>query len=44
MKWFLTIAVALLVVCCGAPKPAQPAAQPPAAQPPQAANPAVFVA
>ena len=40
MKWFLTIAVALLVVCCGAPKPAQPAAQPPAAQPPQAANPA----
>ena len=30
MKWLLTIAVALLMVGCGAPKPAQPAAQPPA--------------
>ncbi len=29
MKWFLTIAVALLLVGCGTPKPAQPAAQQP---------------
>jgi peptidyl-prolyl cis-trans isomerase B (cyclophilin B) len=33
MKWFLTIAVALLVVGCGAPKPAQQAAQPPTEPP-----------
>jgi cyclophilin family peptidyl-prolyl cis-trans isomerase len=40
MKWFLTIAVALLLVGCGTPKPAQPAVQPPAEPPTQAANPA----
>jgi cyclophilin family peptidyl-prolyl cis-trans isomerase len=34
MKWFLTITVALLVVGCGAPKPAQQAAQPPTEPPP----------
>ena len=34
MKWFLAITVALLVVGCGAPKPAQPAAQPPTEPPP----------
>jgi cyclophilin family peptidyl-prolyl cis-trans isomerase len=33
MKWFLTITVALLVVGCGAPKPAQ-SAQPPTEPPP----------
>jgi peptidyl-prolyl cis-trans isomerase B (cyclophilin B) len=33
MKWFLTLAVALLVVGCGTPKPAQPAAQPPTEPP-----------
>jgi len=38
MKWFLTIAVALLVVGCGAPKPAQPAAQPPTEPPAVAAD------
>jgi len=38
MKWFLTIAVALLVIGCGAPKPAQPAAQPPTEPPAQAAD------
>jgi peptidyl-prolyl cis-trans isomerase B (cyclophilin B) len=38
MKWFLTIAVALLVVGCGAPKPAQPAAKPPTEPPAQAAD------
>jgi peptidyl-prolyl cis-trans isomerase B (cyclophilin B) len=31
MKWFLTIAVVLLAIGCGASKPAQPAAKPPAA-------------
>ena len=30
MKWFLKIALALLVVGCGAPKPTQPVAEPPA--------------
>ena len=38
MKWFLTLALALLVVGCGSPKPAQPAAQPPAQPPAQAAE------
>ena len=38
MKWFLTIAVALLVVGCGTPKLVQPAAQPPAEPPTQAAG------
>jgi len=38
MKWFLTIAVVLLVVGCGAPKPAQPAAQPPTEPPAVAAD------
>lgn len=38
MKWFLTIAVAMLVIGCGAPKPAQPASQPPAEPPVQAAD------
>jgi peptidyl-prolyl cis-trans isomerase B (cyclophilin B) len=38
MKWFLTLAVALLVVGCGAPKPAQPAAQPPTEPPALAAD------
>jgi peptidyl-prolyl cis-trans isomerase B (cyclophilin B) len=38
MKWFLTIAVAMLVIGCGAPKPAQPAAQPPAQPPAMAAE------
>ena len=38
MKWFLTLAVALLVIGCGAPKPAQPAAQPPTEPPAQAAD------
>jgi len=38
MKWFLTIAVALLVVGCGGPKPTQPASQPPAEPPAQAAD------
>jgi len=38
MKWFLTIAVALLVISCGAPKPAQPAAQPPTEPPAVAAD------
>ncbi|HTW90781.1 MAG TPA: peptidylprolyl isomerase [bacterium] len=45
MKWFLTIAVAMLVIGCGTSKPAQPAAKPPtppaqAAQPTPAAAPA----
>jgi len=38
MKWFLTLAAALLVIGCGAPKPAQPAAQPPTEPPAQAAD------
>jgi cyclophilin family peptidyl-prolyl cis-trans isomerase len=38
MKWFLTLAVALLLVGCGAPKPAQPASQPPTEPPAQAAD------
>jgi len=38
MKWFLTLAVALLVIGCGAPKPAQPASQPPTEPPAQAAD------
>jgi peptidyl-prolyl cis-trans isomerase B (cyclophilin B) len=38
MKWFLTIAVAMLVIGCGTPKPAQPAAQPPAQPPAMAAE------
>jgi len=38
MKWFLTIAVALLVVGCGAPKPAQPVAKPPTESPAQAVD------
>ena len=38
MKWFLTLAVALLVIGCGAPKPPQPAAQPPTEPPAQAAD------
>jgi cyclophilin family peptidyl-prolyl cis-trans isomerase len=38
MKWFLTIAVVLLAIGCGASKPAQPAAKPPAQPPAQAAN------
>ncbi len=38
MKWFLTIAVALLAIGCGAPKPAQPAAQPPTEPPARAAD------
>jgi len=38
MKWFLTLAVALLVVGCGSPKPAQPAAQPPTEPPAQTAD------
>ena len=38
MKWFLTIALALLVVGCGSTKPAQPAAKPPAQPPAQVAN------
>jgi len=38
MKWFLTLAVALLVVGCGTPKPAQPAAQPPTEPPAQAVD------
>ena len=38
MKWFLTIALALLVVGCGSPKPAQTAAQPPAQPPAQPAE------
>ena len=38
MKWFLTIAVVLLAIGCGASKPAQPAATPPAQPPAQAAN------
>jgi peptidyl-prolyl cis-trans isomerase B (cyclophilin B) len=37
MKWFLTIAVALLVIGCGASKPAQPASQAQAEPPAQAA-------
>jgi cyclophilin family peptidyl-prolyl cis-trans isomerase len=38
MKWFLTLAVALLVVGCGTPKPAQPAAKPPTQPPALAAD------
>jgi peptidyl-prolyl cis-trans isomerase B (cyclophilin B) len=38
MKWFLTIALALLVVGCGAPKPAQQAVQPPTEPPAQAVD------
>ncbi len=38
MKWFLTLAVALLLVGCGTPKPAQPAAQAPAEPPAQTAD------
>jgi cyclophilin family peptidyl-prolyl cis-trans isomerase len=38
MKWFLTIAVALLVVGCGAPKSAQPVAKPPTEPPTQVAD------
>jgi peptidyl-prolyl cis-trans isomerase B (cyclophilin B) len=38
MKWFLTIVVAMLVIGCGAPKPAQPAAQPPTEPPAQAVD------
>jgi len=38
MKWFLTLTVALLVVGCGTPKPAQPAAQPPTEPPAMAAD------
>ena len=38
MKWFLTIAVAMLVIGCGSSQPAQPAAQPPAQPPAQATD------
>ncbi len=38
MKWFLTLTAALLVVGCGAPKPAQPAAKPPTEPPAMAAD------
>ena len=38
MKWFLTLAAALLVIGCGAPKPAQPAAKPPTEPPAVAAD------
>jgi len=38
MKWFLTIAVAMLVIGCGSSKPAQPAAKPPTEPPAQATD------
>jgi peptidyl-prolyl cis-trans isomerase B (cyclophilin B) len=38
MKWFLTLAVALLIVGCGSPKPAQPTAQQPTEPPAQAVD------
>lgn len=38
MKWFLTLAVTVLAVGCGAPKPTQPAAQAPTEPPTQAAD------
>lgn len=38
MKWILAIAAVMLMVGCGAPKPAQTAAQPPAEPPAQVAD------